>query len=138
MEFNAIADLPSLKAAEMSKFESLYIRWEAELKRHEAINREYFIGKFRKRQIVYKAMPDDVQQSVDKEVAKGQLQTYEDFIEFLKSISKSSKYKHMPPPKPLSANLVAKEPEPPDYTHEEWDAFIGSDEVGIHTQVVKK
>ena len=112
----------------MSKFESLYIRWEAELKRHEAVNREYFIGKFRKRQIVYKAMPDDVQKSVDMEVAKGALQTYEDFIEFPKCISKSNKYKHMPPPKQLSANLVAEEPTPPDYTHDDWVAFIGSDE----------
>ena len=28
-EFNAIADLPVLKAADMAKFENLYIRWEA-------------------------------------------------------------------------------------------------------------
>ena len=127
-EFNAIADLPSLKPADMAKFENLYIRWEAELKRHEAINREYFIGKFRKRQIVYKAMPGDVKESIDAEVAKGQLQTYEDFIDFIKSISKSSKYKHMPPPKPLSANLVLDEPSVPDYTHDEWVAYIGTEE----------
>ena len=112
----------------MPKFENLYIRWKAELKRHEAVDREYFIGKFRKRQIVYKSLPDEVQKSVDAEVAKGQLQQYEHFIEFVKSISKSSKFKNMPYPTPLSANLVADEPAPPTYSHDEWIAYRGTDE----------
>ena len=43
-EFNAIADLPKLKPADMQRFDNLYVRWEAELKKHEAISREYFIG----------------------------------------------------------------------------------------------
>lgn len=104
-EFNAIADLPMLKAADMAKFENLYNRLEADLKGHEAINREYFIGKFRKSQIVYRSMPGDAKEPVDAEVAKGQLQTYEELVESIKKISKSSKYKNMPPPRHLSANL---------------------------------
>ena len=127
-EFNAIADLPKLKLADMSKFENLIVRWESELKRHEAVNREYFIGKFRKRQIIYKSLPDEVAKSVDAEVAKGQLQEYNDFVEFIKSISKSSKFRSMPPPKPLSANLVTDEPEMPQYSHDDWIAYLGSDE----------
>ena len=69
-----------------------------------------------------------MKESIDAEVAKGQLQTYEDFIDLIKSISKSSKYKHMPPPKPLSANLLLDEPSVPNYTHEEWVAYIGTEE----------
>ena len=70
-----------MKLSEISRFDNLYVRWESELKRHEAVNREYFIGKYRKRQIGYKSLPDEFQKSVDAEVAKGQLQTYEEFIE---------------------------------------------------------
>ena len=69
-ESNAIADLPRLKLSDMAKFENLIIRWESELKRHEAVNREYLIGKFKKRQVVYKSLPDEVQKSVDAEIAK--------------------------------------------------------------------
>ena len=127
-EFNAIADLPRLKLSDMAKFENLIVRWESELNRHEAVNREYFIGKSRKRQIVYKSLPDEVQKSIDAEVAKGQLQEYDDFVEFAKSISKSSKFRSMPPPKPLSANLLTEEPELPQYSHEDWIAYLGSDE----------
>ena len=76
-EFNAIADLPKLKLAEMSRFDNLYVRWESELKKHELVNREYVIGKFKK-QIVYKSLPDEFQKYVDAEVAKGQLQSYEE------------------------------------------------------------
>ena len=43
-EFNAIADLPNLKPADMQRFDNLYVRWEAEMKKHEAISREYYIG----------------------------------------------------------------------------------------------
>ena len=127
-ELNAIAHLPRLKLSDMSKFENLIIRWESELKRHEAVNRQYFIGRFRMRQIVYKSLPDEVQKSIDAEVAKGQLQEYDDFVEFAKSISKSSKFRSMPPPKPLSANLLTEEPELPQYSHGDWIAYLGSDE----------
>ena len=84
-ELNAIADLQRLKLSDMSKFENLIVRWDSEHKRQEAVNREYFIGKFRKRQIVYKSLPDEVQKSVDAEVAKGQLQEYDDFVDVLKA-----------------------------------------------------
>ena len=93
-EFNAVADLPKLKPADMSNFDNLFVRWEAELRKHEYISREYFIGKYRKRQIVYKALPDEIQKSVDIEVGKNQLQSYEEFIDFVKSISKSSRFKN--------------------------------------------
>ena len=43
-EFNAIADLPKLKVSDMTHFENLFVRWEAQLRKHEAISREYFIG----------------------------------------------------------------------------------------------
>ena len=127
-EFNAIADLPKLKLAEMSRFDNLYVRWESKLKKHELVNREYFIRKFRKRQIVYKSLPDEFQKYVDAEVAKGQLQTYEEFIEFIKKMSQHNRFKSMPAPRPLSANLVVETPEPPTYTHEDWVAYIHSDE----------
>ena len=79
-EFNAIADLPKLELAEISRFQNLYGRWESEMKKHELVNREYVIGKFRERQIVYKSLPDEFQRYANAEVAKGQLQTYEESI----------------------------------------------------------
>ena len=127
-EFNAIADLPKLKLAEISKFDNLYVRWESELKKHELVNREYFIGKFRKRQIVYKSLPDEFQKFIDAEVAKGQLQSYEEFIDLIKKMSQHNRFKGMAAPKPLSANMVIEDAEPPNYTHEEWVAYIDSNE----------
>ena len=44
-EFNAVADLPKLKLADMVNVDNLYVRWEAELRKHEAISREYVIGR---------------------------------------------------------------------------------------------
>ena len=127
-EFNAVADLPKLKLADMSNFDNLYVRWESELRKHEVISREYFIGKYRKRQIVYKSLPDEIQKSVDIEVGKNQLQTYEEFIDFIKSISKSNRFRNMPAPKPLSANLIAEEPEAPSYSRNDWIAYLNTAE----------
>ena len=61
-EFNAMAK-PRLKPATMQIFDNLNVGWEAELKKHEAVSREYFIGKFRKRQIVYRSLTEDIQKS---------------------------------------------------------------------------
>ena len=46
-ELNSIADLPKLKAADVQRFDNLYVRWEAELKKHEAISHGDFIGRFK-------------------------------------------------------------------------------------------
>ena len=62
---------PSLKPADVAKFENLYIRWEAEPERYETINTEFVVGKFRRRQIVYKAMPGDVKESIDARSDQG-------------------------------------------------------------------
>ena len=52
------------------------------MKSHELVNRDNPIGKFRKRQIAYKSLPDEFRKFVvGAEVATGQLQTYEEFIE---------------------------------------------------------
>ena len=78
-----MADLPKLKLLDMSNFHNLYVRWEAELRKHQVISREDIRGKYRKSQIVYKSLPDEIQKSVDIEVGKNQLQTYEEFIGFV-------------------------------------------------------
>ena len=127
-EFNAIADLPKLKLADMVNFDNLFVRWESELRKHESVSREYFIGKFRRRQIVYKSLPEEIQKAVDIETGKDQLQSYEEFINFVRSISKSNRFKSMPAPKPLSANLVAEEPLAPEYSRDEWVAYLITDE----------
>ena len=64
----------------MTHFENLFVRWEAQLRKHEAISREYFIGKYRKRPIVYKSLPDEIRKSVDVEVGKNQFQNYENLL----------------------------------------------------------
>ena len=43
-------------------------------------------------------------------------------------MSQDNPFKNMPAPKPSSANLIAEEPEPPAYSHEDWVAYIGSEE----------
>ena len=83
-ELNAIADLPKLKLAELNNVDNLFVRWESEIRRHEAVSREYFIGKFRRRQIVYKSLPGKIQKPVDIEVGKNQHQTYAEFVDFVK------------------------------------------------------
>ena len=127
-ELNAIADLPKLKASDMQRFDNLYVRWEAELKKHEAISREYFIGKFRKRQIVYRSLPDEIQKAVDAEVAKNQLQSYEEFIDFVKALATSARFKNLLAPKPLTANAVTETPNVPDYSTDDWIAYLCTDE----------
>ena len=44
MSSTPISALPKLKAADVQRFDNLYVRWEAELNKHEARSREYFIG----------------------------------------------------------------------------------------------
>lgn len=112
-EMNAIADLSDLKASDMSKFESLYIRWESELKRHEAINREYFIEELRKRQAVDKALHDEFQKFVDFEVAKGKLQTYGYCIAFTEMCRRATGSGVCHPRSRVQQNLSAIKLEPP-------------------------
>ena len=46
----------------------------------------------------------------------------------MKIIARSSRFKSLPAPKPLSANLATDEPEAPNYSHEEWVCYLVSDE----------
>ena len=77
------------------------------MKKHDAISKEYFRGRYHKRQIVYRSIPDEIQKSVDAEVAKQQPQTYEEFIDFVKVLAKSARLKSLQAPKPLTDNFVS-------------------------------
>ena len=126
-EYDVLTALPKLKSSDMLGLSNLLVRWEAELTRFEVIDVGYALGKFQRRNIIYRALPDEIQRDVDKEVAKGQLGTYEEFMIFIKNMSASSRYRAAKPPQPLSANLVTDAPQE-DYTTSDWIAWLETDE----------
>ena len=62
--------LPKLKLEEFTNFPTLRVRWEAELKKFESIDAEYMLGKFQKRNIIYRSLPAEVQTDLNKEISR--------------------------------------------------------------------
>ena len=70
-------------------------------------------------------MPDDIQRDVDKEHTNGAIPDYENLIEFIKNLSRQSRYHSTQPPKSLTANLVQDEPQSGvEYSIDDWIADI--------------
>ena len=87
-EYEVGTALPKIKESDMQNLIGLIRRWEAEINKFEAIDKGYALGVFQRRNMIYRALPETVQREVDKEVAKGQLQSYETFKEFVMNLSK--------------------------------------------------
>ena len=47
---------------------------------------------------------------MDKEVAKGELVSYESFMDFIRNLSRSARYQKQAVPKPLMANIIENNP----------------------------
>ena len=95
------------------------------MKRFQSIGGGYALGKFQRRNIVYRALPDEIQRDVDKEPTKRAIPDYENFIEFIKNLSRSSRYHSTQPPKPLTANLLQDEPQSEiEHSVKDWIAYI--------------
>ena len=82
----------------MQNLSGLLRRWEAEINKFEAIDKGYALGVFQRRNMIYRALPETVQREVDKEVAKGKLQSYETFKEFVMNLSRSERSDDKPLP----------------------------------------
>ena len=142
-EFDTLTSLQQIKLAGFRDFPILHQRWESELTKFSAVDSEYKLGKFQKRNIIYRALPQDIKEDVDREQAKNQeLANYDELIRFVINLSRSQKYQKTSVPKPLTANLVEEQTEPqeiaaakpqePVYTVEEWILFLRSDEGQKH------
>ena len=133
-EYEVGTALPKIKESDMQNLSGLLRRWEAEINKFEAIDKGYALGVFQRRNMIYRALPETVQREVDKEVAKGQLQSYETFKEFVMNLSRSERYRRQAAPKPLTANLIQDQPGPGAgmddqvYSVDEWTEWIQSDE----------
>ena len=124
-EFDALTHLVKLKISDMPNLVTLLVKRESELTRFQAIDEGYALGKFQKQNIIHRALPDEIQRDVDKEHAKGAIPAYEDFIDFVKNLSRSSKFQAAQAPKPLTANLLQDETQRElEYSVEEWIAYI--------------
>ena len=141
-EFDTLTTLIPIKIAGFQDFPTLHQRWESELTRFAAVDPEYKLGKFQKRNIIYRAPPQEIKADVDREQAHSQqLADYDELIKFVINLSRSYKYQKPSAPKPQTANLVdeqgavneqAEEEKPkdevPHYTVDEWIMFLRADE----------
>ena len=114
----------------MGNLVSLLRRWESEINRFGAIDKGYSLGIFQRRNLVYRALPEAVQKDVDKDVAKGELVSYESFIDFIRNLSRSARYQKQAAPKPLTANIIENNPGPSNNVHsvDEWSEWLQRDE----------
>ena len=95
------------------------------MKRFQVIDESYALGKFQRRNIIYRALPDEIQRDVDKEHAKGAIPAYDDFIDFVKHFSNSSRFHTAQAPKPPTANLLQDETQRElEHSVDEWTAYI--------------
>ena len=103
----------------MPNLVTLLVRWESELKRFQGIDEGYALGKLQRQNIIYRALPDEIQH------AKGAISAYEDFIVFVKNLSRSSRLHAAQAPKPLTANLLQDETQRElEYSVDEWIAYM--------------
>ena len=59
--------------------------------------------------MVYRDLPESCQKEIDNEVGKGELTSYEGFMDFVIHMSRHARYKKQSAPKPLTANLVSED-----------------------------
>ena len=134
-EYEAGTTLPKIKESDMSGLQTLLRRWESEIEKFQALDQGYALGVFQRRNMVYRALPESCQREVDNEVGKGELSSYESFMDFVINMSRHARYKKQSAPKPLSANLISEEPgnhgvpsSEPIYSMEEWSEWMQTQE----------
>ena len=140
-EFDTLTSLLPIKLTNFREFPTLHKRWESELAKFAAIDPEYKLGKFQRRNIIYRALPQEIRDDIDREQAHNQaLSQYDALVDFVINLSRSNRHQKTAPPKPLTANLVddrgverqQHEPEtqnqetPMSYSVDEWIMYIRS------------
>lgn len=109
-EFDALTtQLKPVPMSELKNLSTLLAKWEKELKDFEALDKEYKVGQFQRRQIIFKILPEEVKRMCTYQQGMGQLAKYEEFLSFIKTIASSSMYQSWKQPTPLTAgtNLLA-------------------------------
>ena len=130
LEYDQLTNLCSIDERDMRHVDTPISTWESDLDRVERLDPDYACGKHQRRQILFKALPQDVRQTIETEEAMGRLQTYEIFITYVRTISSSSLYNKNEKVKPLLGNNNEQEqaappappppePEPPQQPHDE-------------------
>ena len=145
-EFDALTtQLKPVTMSELKNLTTLLAKWEKELRDFENLDKEYKVGTFQRRQIIYKILPDEVKRMVTYQQGMGSLKEYDDFLSFVKTIASSSMYSSWKAPAALTAgtNLLAPvepgaaprsnlslpgDPATAQYTHDECVAWIGTPE----------
>ena len=141
-EYDQLTDIGPIKIHDFKDFPDLHRRWEFELKKFTNIDADYNMGKFQKRNVLYRALPGEIQNEVDSVSARTEssLEDYDSFIEFVINLSRSWKYQKQVKPRPLTANMVEdqpptrpqEEPQPEQndavYSVEEWQSFLQTDD----------
>ena len=106
-EFDTLTTLAKMKVEDFANFPTMKVRWEAELLKFESIDAEYRLGRFQKKNILYRALPPEIQSDLDKEVSRDDtLNQYDRMVSYLENLSRSQRYQKTTTPKPFSANLV--------------------------------
>ena len=106
-EFDTLTTLQKMKIEDFSNFSTLQTRWESELHRFATIDHEYALGKFQQRNILYRALPQEIQIDLDKEQSRDEsLSQYDEMVKFLTNLSRTQRFQKTSTPKPFSANLV--------------------------------
>ena len=111
-ESDHLTNLNPVKIGDFKDFPDLQRRWELELKRFTNIDADYNMGKYQKRNVLYRALPLEIQKEVDSVSARSDssFEDYDKFIEFVLNLSRSWQYQRHALPKPLSTNIVEDQP----------------------------
>ena len=94
-EFERLAEWEHIKIANIRNFGTTFAEWEASLKRFEDRDMEYKIGKFQRRQILYKAMPDEIKRLIVVQLGMKMLTEYDDVVDFIKKCGNKFKSRQL-------------------------------------------
>ena len=68
-EFDTLTALAPIKLPSFKEFPTLHQRWESELTKFAAVDQEYRLGKYQRRNTIYRALPQEIKEDVDREQA---------------------------------------------------------------------
>ena len=111
MQYDQLTNLEQRNGTDMRNIGTLITTWEAELERFKKLDSDYACGKHQRRQILFKALPSEVRNSVEEEDAAGRLRTYEDLKDYIITLGSSSVYAKVEKLKPLLGNVDENKPE---------------------------
>ena len=142
-EYKVKCKLPKVSLKEMSGLAELLTRWESEIKRFAAIDPGYDLSHLQKKNAVYEILPEEMQKIIDVETSKPNtnIKRWPEWIEFVKSWSRSFQFQKSFKPTPLTANLIDDnaprpvEVEPQEeqkFSTDQWIAWLQDEEGKQH------